>query len=433
MSGAIKPLSGKASRSVRLATARYNVWEGAVRSAKTVSSIVAWLDYIRHGPKGNLAMLGKTERTLKRNVIDPIIEMLGAKRARYLAGVGEFHVLGRRIYTAGANNIQSVSKIQGLTLAGAYGDEVSTWPKELMEMLGTRLSVPGAQFFGTCNPEGPVHWFLADWLSRASMWVMHDGSTSTREVSDAIDLHRFSFTLDDNPHLDPAFVAGLRAQYRGLFYKRYILGLWVPAEGAIYDMFDTDKHIVTDIPRITRWLSLGVDHGTRNPFSAGLLGLGTDRRLHLTREWRWDSTKQRQQLSNAEYSKRLRHWLTGVPVPESALVGVRPERVVVDPSAADFRVQLHNDGLPSIVADNEVLPGIRTIQSLFALDLLDIHESCYDLNIELQGYSWDDKAAEKGEDAPLKVADHGPDMLRYAAHSTRTLWRPDLRHVLHLN
>jgi PBSX family phage terminase large subunit len=429
----LKPLTGKASRSVKAATARYNIWEGAVRSSKTVASTMRWLEYIRSGPAGNLAMIGKTERTLKRNVIDPLVDMLGSKRCRYVATAGEVYIFGRRIYTAGANNVTAVEKIQGLTLAGAYGDEVSTWPKELMEMLGTRLSIPGAQFFGTCNPAGPVHWFKSDWLDRAAMWITHDGSTSTREAADPIDLHRFSFVLDDNPFLSSDFVATLKAQYRGLFYKRYILGLWVPAEGAIYDMFDEDKHVVSELPFITRWLSLGVDHGTRNPFHAGLLGLGTDRKLHLTREWRWDSAKQRKQLSNAEYSQRLRRWLTEVPVPATKLLGVRPERVVVDPSAADFRVQLHNDGLSSIVADNEVLPGIRTIQSLLALDLLDIHESCLDLCLEMPGYSWDDKAAAKGEDAPLKVADHGPDMLRYAAHSTRTVWRPDLRHILHLN
>lgn len=428
----IKPLTGKTSRSVKLATARYNIWEGAVRSTKTVGSTFAWLDYIRNGPPGNLAMIGKTERTLKRNVIDPMIEMLGTKRCRYLAGAGEVHVFGRRIYTAGANNVTAVEKIQGLTLAGAYGDELTTWPQELWEMLGTRLSIPGARFFGTCNPASPVHWLKGD-LDRAKMWITHDGSLSQYHATDPLDMHRFSFTLDDNPHLDPEYVANLKAQYKGLFYKRYILGLWVPAEGAIYDMYDPDKHFVKDLPRITRWLGLAVDHGTRNPLHAGVLGLGEDRRLHLTREWRWDSTKQRKQLSDVQYSKELREWVKTIPVPHTRLLGVTPERWIVDPSAAYFRVQLHNDGVPSIVASNEVLPGIRTIQSLLSLDLLDIHESCQELNLEMQGYSWDDKAAEKGLDEPLKVGDHGPDMIRYNAHTTRGVWRHELRHILHAN
>lgn len=428
----IQPLTGKARRSVELATARYNIWEGAVRSGKTVGSILRWLRYVREGPAGNLAMIGKTERTLKRNVIDPIIEMVGAKRCRLVAGAGEVHLFGRRVYLAGANDARAVEKIQGLTLAGAYGDEVTTWPEDLWNMLGTRLSIPGAQFFGTCNPAGPVHW-LKTQLDQAALWLDHDGAVTTSQDGDPLDLHRFSFTLDDNPHLSEDFVANLRRQYVGLFYRRYILGHWVPAEGAVYDMFDPDRHVVSELPVITRWISMGVDHGTRNPFHAGVLGLGVDRRLHLVRDWRWDSARQRRQLSDAEYSRELRAWLATVPVPGTTLRGVTPERVVVDPSATGFRVQLHQDGLPSMLADNTVLPGIRTLSTLFALDLLDVHESCVDLVREILGYSWDDKAAQRGEDAPLKVADHGPDMLRYAAHTTRGLWRSELRERLTLD
>lgn len=427
----IQPLTGKPRRSVELATARFNIWEGAVRSSKTVASTLRWLLYVRNGPAGNLAMIGKTERTLKRNVIDPIIEMVGSRRCRYLAGAGELHLFGRRIYTAGANNILAVEKIQGLTLAGAYGDEIATWPEDLWQMLGTRLSVPGAQFFGTCNPAGPVHW-LKVLLDQAALWLDHDGAITTGQDGDPLDMHRFSFTLDDNPHLSPDFVASLKRQYVGLFYKRYILGQWVPAEGAIFDMFDTDRHVVKDLPAITRWISMGVDHGTRNPFHAVILGLGTDRRLHITREWRWDSARQRRQLSDVEYSRELRQWLTTVPIPTTDLTGVVPERTVVDPSATGFRVQLHQDGMPSMLADNAVLPGIRTLSSLYALGLLDIHESCADLIRETLGYSWDDKAAARGEDVPLKQADHGPDAARYAVHSTRNLWRADLHAQLHL-
>ena len=428
----IKPLTGKAAQSVAESTARFNIWEGAVRSSKTVASVLRWMEYVRTGPAGNLVMIGKTERTLKRNVIDVIIEMVGPKRCRYLAGNGEVHLFGRRIYTAGANDAKAVTKIQGLTLAGAYGDELATWPEDFWDMLGTRLSVEGAKFFGTCNPAGPVHWLKRNWLDRAARWIQHDGASVSSHHDDPVDLVRFSFTLDDNPHLPPDFIASLKRQYVGLFYKRYIQGLWVPAEGAIYDMFDEKRHVVSEVPLIERWISTGIDHGTRNPFHAVILGLGVDRRLHITREWRWDSAQKRRQLSDAEYSRELRQWWTTVPIPGTQLAGVWPERTVVDPSATGFRVQLHNDGVSTVIADNEVLPGIRTIQSLLALDLVDIHESCTELLLELPGYSWDDKAAEKGEDRPLKVADHGCDAVRYAGHSTRGMWRSSLRHQLHL-
>lgn len=429
----IQPLTGKAAESVRLANARFNIWEGAVRSSKTVASTFRWMKYVRQGPAGNLAMIGRTERTLKRNVIDPIIDMVGTSRCRYLAGAGEVHLFGRRIYTAGANDIKAVQKIQGLTLAGAYGDEIATWPPELWDMLGTRLSIPGAMFFGTCNPAGPTHWLKRGWLDRAAMWLHSDGSTGAGHGDELVDLNRFSFILDDNPHLPPDFVAALKRQYVGLFFRRYILGEWVPAEGAVFDMFDQKRHVVSDLPLIQRWISVGIDHGTRNPFHAVVLGLGVDRKLHLTREWRWDSAQKRRQLSDVEYSRDVRHWLTTVPIPNTDLTGIAPERVVVDPSATGFRVQLHQDGLSSVVADNAVLPGIRTLSSLFAVDLLDVHESCQELLTEIPGYCWDDKAAERdGTDKPIKLADHGPDAMRYATHSTRGTWRSALRADLHL-
>ncbi|WP_207944913.1 hypothetical protein [Actinomadura rubrisoli] len=145
------PLVGKQTESVRLATARGNLWEGAVRSSKTVCSILRWLQFVRTGPAGPLMMIGKTERTLKRNIIDPITAMVGKQRCRYRAGVGEVELFGRTIYLAGANDERAAEKLKGLTLAGAYCDEVTTYPQSVFAMLLTRLSVEGAAWFGTAS------------------------------------------------------------------------------------------------------------------------------------------------------------------------------------------------------------------------------------------------------------------------------------------
>src|SRR5690606_26825491 len=150
--------------SVALATARTNVWEGSVRSGKTIASLLAWLLYVRQGPAGNLAMIGKTERTLKRNVIDVLVEMLGERRCRHNRGEGELNLLGRRIYLAGANDARSEDKIRGLTLAGAYVDEASLVPEAFWSMLLTRLSVEGARLFATSNPDNPHHWLMRSYL-----------------------------------------------------------------------------------------------------------------------------------------------------------------------------------------------------------------------------------------------------------------------------
>jgi len=96
---------------------------------------------------------------------------------------------------------------------------------------------------------------------------------------------------------------------------------------------------------------------------------------------------------------------------------------VVDPSAASFRVQLFQDRLRPVLADNDVLDGIRLVSSLLSTGRLKIHRSCKHLIGEMQGYSWDEKAAAKGEDVPVKVNDHGVDSLRYGIMTPRSLWR----------
>ena len=151
-----------------------------------------------------------------------------------------------------------------------------------------------------------------------------------------------------------------------------------------------------------------------------MLGAGADGRLYLVDEWRWDSKLQRRQLTDAEYSERLRAWLGDD----------RPQWICVDPSAASFSLQLHRDGLHATAAENSVLDGIRLVSSLLARGLLVVHESCEGWISEVTGYSWDDKAAAQGEDRPIKVDDHSLDAGRYAIATTEVLWRPLIRSSL---
>lgn len=419
-------LVGKQAQSAELATARFNVWEGAVRSSKTVSSILKWLEYVRTGPPGALLMAGKTERTLKRNIIDPIEAMVGKQRCVFKIGLGEVDLLGRTIYVAGANNEASQDKIKGLTLAGAYGDEITTWPESFYQMLGTRLSVPNAKFFGTTNPAAKTHWLMKNYLKRSQLHLDINGKLSVDTSPEALNLNRFSFQLKDNPTLTREYVEALEKDYVGLFYKRYILGEWCLAEGAVFDMFDPDKHVVDVLPRIVHWLCVAIDHGTINPTHAVLIGLGEDGRLYVTNEWRYDSRQENRQLSDVEQSARLREWLQTVPIPGTQVQGVAPQFFIIDPAAANLRIQMHRDGIASTAGDNSVLDGIRSVSSLLALDQLRIHSSCKYLLEELPSYCWDQKAADKGEDSPLKTDDHGVDALRYGIYTTRGMWQGQL-------
>lgn len=425
----VEPLVGKARHSVQLADHRLNIFEGSVRSGKTITSLLAWLRFVRTGPAGNLLMIGKTERTLKRNIIDPLIEMLGTDRVRYVQGAGEVHIAGRRIYIAGANDEKAEGKIRGLTLAGAYVDEASTMPESMWSMLLTRLSVDGARLYATTNPDSPNHWLLKRYLARARTWLRRDGRLEQHANDEGrLDLARFSFRLTDNPTLSADYIAALSAEFTGLWYKRFVEGLWVLAEGAIYDMFDPDPgagQVVDELPDIIDWW-VSIDYGTTNPFVATLIGQGVDDRLYVAREWRWDSSVERRQLTDLEYSQRLRTWLdTLAEEGREAWAGCRtPDRILVDPSAASFIAQLHRDGWSSVRgADNAVEDGLRDVSTLLAADRLKIHGSCDGGIDEMVGYVWDPAAQLRGEDKPLKQRDHFCDSLRYGVRGTRTVWR----------
>jgi phage terminase large subunit len=214
-------------------------------------------------------------------------------------------------------------------------------------------------------------------------------------------------------------VTDIKREYVGLWYRRFIEGAWVMAEGAIYDMFDETRHVVTDLPPIHRWLACGIDYGTTNAFVALLVGMGTDRRLYVTAEYRHDSRKAHRSMTDGEYDTALRAFLQKQQV--------APEWTIIDPSAASFLEQLHRTGMPGLAAaDNTVNDGIRTVASLLTAGRLRIHASCTGLIDEMTGYVWDPKASERGEDAPLKIDDHGPDALRYALRTTEGMWRPHI-------
>ncbi|MFI5852278.1 PBSX family phage terminase large subunit [Micromonospora chalcea] len=406
-------------RSIVESTARLNIWQGSVRSGKTVASLLRLLMAIAAAPSsGRVLLFGKTRESVNRNVFsvlgDPALFGPLARLIKYNPGAAMGTILGREVDVLGANDSKAEPKVRGMTLCLAYGDELTTVPEAFFTQVLARLSVPGAQLFGTTNPDAPNHWLRKKYLLREG----------------ELNLRTWHSTLRDNPHLDPQYVADLAREYVGLWYKRFIEGRWVQAEGAVFDMFDEDRHVVTDeqMPPIARWVSLGIDYGTRNATAALILGVGDDGRLYLTHEWRHDPAVARRQLTDAGLSRELRAWLARIEVPgATGLTGLRPEWTVVDPAAASLRLQLHEDGMTPALADNAVLDGIRLMSSLLGNDQLRVHASCRGLIDEIPGYSWDDKAAERGEDAPIKADDHSIDAARYAIKTPEVLWRPLLR------
>jgi len=400
------PLSPKQGRSIIQSAARINVWEGSIRSGKTVASLIRWLKFVAEAPeRGELVMIGKTIRSVFSNLflplMDPEITGVYAAHVHYTANAPYATILGRRVHVLGANDSKAEGKLRGITLAGAYLDEATLVSKEFFDQLVGRMSIEGAKLFTTTNPDNPAHWLMRDWLSNPNTPV-----------------RRWHFTIDDNPFLPAQYVTDIKAMYTGLYYRRFVLGEWVAAEGAVFDMWDPDVHVVDLMPQMHRWVSLGIDYGASNPTAGVLFGLGMDRRLYAVSEYRYDGRQQRRTQTQSETSQALRTWLADIP----GYGRVRPPFVAVDPSAASFKEQLHRDGLSPVPADNSVLDGIRLVSDLLAQGKFFVHRSCKGLITEMPSYSWDDRAALLGEDKPLKVNDHSVDAARYGLFTTRSLW-----------
>ena len=403
------PLSPKQARAVVAARHhRTTLLDGAVRSGKTFSSTLAEFDAIATAPtQGLIGIFGKTLQSIERNVLEPMMDpaLYGelARRVSHTRGSSIAGILGRTVHLVGFNDSRAEEKIRGMTLSRAYVDEVTLATQGFWAQLNSRLSIPGARLIATTNPGGPNHYIKRDVI---------DANPA------ALDLARLHFVMGDNPSLDPATKAAIEAANVGLFYQRNVLGLWVAAEGAIYGDWDPATHVVpwAGLPRITRYVGVGVDYGTTNPTVAILLGLGADGVWYAVDEWAHTPATSGRKATDAELSAGLRAWLTTTHTPEPGPPTLG--KVYIDPAAASFREQLKRDGLLTVPAANDVLPGIQRVASLLAADRLKVSDRCRTLISEFPGYVWDTKATDKGEDKPVKLNDHGLDGLRYAVAAT---------------
>lgn len=421
---ALTALTSIMSRSQLLSVAdcgksKIALWSGAVRSGKTFISLFAFLFAVLRAPRtGVIIIVGRTLDTINGNLFSLLTnpEIFGplVKYIKYTPGAKTASILGRTVHLYGANDASSETKIRGLTVSLAYVDEATIIPEGFWNMLVTRLSVDGARLLATTNPGSKSHWLRKNWIMNAA----------------EKNLVHFAFTMEDNPSLSEQFKADMRASYAGVFYLRFILGQWTNAEGAVYSMWNEDKHTIAhaDLPPIARTLAVGMDYGTTNTTAAVLLGLTDEQqpRLVLIDEWHYSSAEHHgETIPDIELSKRFREWLNTNHSSANTYVPA-PEFVFLDPSAASMRSQLHTDGLTPWPADNSVLDGIQDVGSLLAQGKLLVTDRCKGFLAEVTEYEWDAKAAEEGRDEVVKRDDHFCDAVRYAIRSTKSQWQHEV-------
>lgn len=372
--------------------------DGAIRSGKTVSMSLSFIIWAMSSFNGqNFAMCGKTIGSFRRNVLFWLKLMLRSRGYSITDHRADNLLVVRKngkenyFYIFGGKDERSQDLIQGITLAGVFFDEVALMPESFVNQATGRCSVKGSKFWFNCNPDGPYHWFKVNWIDKC-------------KEKNILYLH---FTMDDNLSLAEDIKKRYRSMYTGVFFKRYILGLWAVAEGIIYDMFSKEKH-TKDIKEFFRILINGnryvsCDYGTQNATVFLLWNKGRDGKWYCIREYYYSGRDKAKQKTDSEYADDLKEWLEGIQI----------KAIIVDPSAASFIAELRKRGYKVLKAKNDVLDGIRLVGTMLNLEQLVFASSCKETIKEFASYVWDEKALERGEDKPTKRHDHCLDACRY--------------------
>lgn len=253
MSGSVITFSEKQKEVISLlkhgGLKRINLLEGSVRSGKTWISLILWAMWVATCPKdAQFLMAAKTLTALERNNLNLLCELVGADNFTFSVQSKKGKLFGRTVYLEGAGDIRAENKIRGLTLTGAYIDELTLVDEEFFIMLLSRLSEPDAKLFATTNPDSPNHWLMTNYIERAE--------------AGELDFLRIKFLIDDNPYLSDEYVKSLKSEYTGVFYERFIKGEWKAAEGVVYPEFaNNPKAYIKPPPDDISFATVGVDFG----------------------------------------------------------------------------------------------------------------------------------------------------------------------------
>ena len=287
-----------------------------------------------------------------------------------------------------------------MTLAGVMFDEVALMPRSFVEQACARCSVPGSKYWFNCNPSSPEHWFYKEWVNK-------------HKEKNALRLH---FTMDDNLALDASIKARYESMYSGVFYQRYIKGLWVLAEGVIYQAF-TAESIVPTVPRDYSKYIVSMDYGIQNPTAMLLFGL-CDGVWYQVDEFYHSGRETGQQKTDEEYYQDLCELVGDLPVRE----------LIIDPSASSFIALVRKSKRFKVrKANNDVLDGIQHTSTMIQERKLLVNDCCTRTIQEYGLYSWQEKSS-NGQDKPIKDNDHAMDATRYFVNTTKA-WKPKDNYV----
>lgn len=392
------PLSPKQLEFIDNSTARWNLAHGAVSTGKTVCTLFRLMQAIEQCPDSQIYMVGHSSDTIYRNAVRLIMEdetlCIFRPFCTWFSGKRQLKYKDKTIQTLGAKDEGAIGAFQGITASIMYCDEMTLYPESIIDMIDSRLRKHHSMGFAAMNPSHPYH-KCKQWIDKAE-----EGDSN---------YYALHFKLDDNPFISEDYKNRIMNSATGLFYKRNVLGLWVMAEGAIFDFFDKKIHVVEKPPRAAEYWIASIDVGATNPFCCLLIGVNSGlhnqlgKQMWVEKEYYWDPAKQRQKV-NSELADDVVKFLEPYSV----------KTVYIDPSAQAFQIDLQRRGLHVVHADNDVFNGIAIMTDMVRNGTCLICSECTNLIREIEGYVWDPREAKRGFDAPLKKADHALDALRYA-------------------
>ncbi len=399
---------------------RYTFLIGSVRSSKTFAlsaKQIVQLSRYKLPPNAKRLMTGATKQTLYRNCLIDLFNIAGRGNYSYNGQTGEMWLFGQQWFCLGAKDEASYRQILGMTIGLTIGDEAVEYPKSFLAQLFLRMSPAGARAYFSTNTGNPYCYLKEGVLDNAKMKK---------------DIEVINLNLDDNPNIDEESKRTIIASQTGVFYQRYILAKWVVAEGSIFrDSFsealnlfdgtvDNEDGTVTALPdepvglraaggHVDHWFAIdpGVDH-----VQAHLEFYDDGDVVWVTREQRWDSRAMLKQKTDQEYVSDLVEF------------GAEKHQVIIPPEAASLKVALIQHGFWVTEADNAVKDGIRTVSQLLHRRKLRISKrGCPELAKQIPNYAWDDAAAKRGVEQPVKANDDDVDAMRYGVHGKIPAWR----------
>jgi len=376
--------------------------DGAIRSGKSLSMSVSYVFWAMATFDGcQFGMSGKSVGSFNRNVVFWMLPILKQRGYKVEYKHGDNLLIVRKtikgvkkenyFFIFGGRDESSYATIQGMTAAGWYFDEAALQPETFVNQAMGRCSVEGAKFWFNCNPDKPSHWFKADHIDK----------------SKEKNYYHIHFVLEDNPSLSNNTISRYKRMFSGVFYLRYILGLWVLADGVIFDMFTEADNCYTELTNSKKIMAtkyLAIDYGTTNPLACYYI-YDTWDCSYADDELYYSSKTEGKQLTDGEYGDLIDEFVKSYRY--------QIEAIILDPSAASLKIELKNRGYRVKSADNEVLEGIKVTGSALYQKKFMINKRCKNLIGEVGGYVWDAKAKDRGEEKPIKINDHGCDAIRY--------------------